>query len=153
MRRVLRWIGIGLAGLLLLVVLFLAYVYVASSLALRRTYSAESHPPIVPTDSAAITEGARLAQTRGCYGSCHGDADGQVIDEPLLAVGAIPDLTRLVRQYDDAQLELVIRHGIKPDGRSVIEFMPSPVEMPPYRNERRFNRSPGPPAVAATAGW
>jgi mono/diheme cytochrome c family protein len=106
-------------------VLFLAYVYGASSLALRRTYSAESHPPIVPTDSPAITEGARLARTRGCYGSCHGDADGQVIDEPLLAVGAIPDLTRLVRQYDDAQLELVIRHGIKPDGRSVIEFMPS----------------------------
>jgi mono/diheme cytochrome c family protein len=30
-----------------------------------------------------------------------------------------------VREYDDAQLELVIRHGIKPSGRSVVEFMPS----------------------------
>lgn len=61
----------------------------------------------------------------GCR-SCHGeDGGGELVDEPFLVVGAIPDLTWLVRQYDDAQLELVIRHGIKPDGRSVIEFMPS----------------------------
>lgn len=125
MRRYLRWAGIGSGGVLLLAIVFAVYVYAASSRALDRTFSANAHPPIVPSDSLSIAEGARLARIRGCFGSCHGDAGGQVIDEPLLAVGAIPDLTRLVHTYDDAQLELVIRHGIKPNGRSVIEFMPS----------------------------
>lgn len=125
MRRVLRWFGYGAAGALALLVLFAGYVYTASGLALRRAYRAEAHPVAVPNDSARVAEGARLAKIRGCYGACHGKADGQVFDEPFLASGAIPDLTRLVREYDDAQLELVVRHGIKPDGRSVVAFMPS----------------------------
>ena len=125
MRRILRWLGYGAVGVLALVVLFAGYVYTASGLVLRRTYHADAHPVVVPNDSASIAEGARLARIRGCYGACHGNADGQVFDEPFLAKGAIPDLTRLASEYDDAQLELVIRHGIKPNGRSVIEFMPS----------------------------
>lgn len=126
MRRFLRWIGMGLGGVLLLVLLFAVYVYAASSLAFRRTYSAQAHPPVVPTDSSAIAHGARMARILGCYGGCHGETGGgQLIDEPYFAVGSIPDLTRLVHDYDDVQLERVIRHGIKPNGRSVIEFMPS----------------------------
>lgn len=126
MRRVLRWMGFAAAGVLGLLALFAGYVYFASSLALRRTYETEAHPVQVPHDSASIAEGGRLARVLGCYGACHGDtAGGQVIDEPLLAQGAIPDLTRVVREYDDAQLERAIRHGIKPNGRSVVEFMPS----------------------------
>lgn len=126
MRSYRRWIGTGLAGILLLVLLLAGYVYAASGIVLRRTYHAEAHPPAVPTDSAAIVEGGRLARILGCYGACHGEAGGgQVIDEPFLAAGAIPDLRRLAREYDDAQLELAIRHGIKPNGRGVIFFMPS----------------------------
>lgn len=126
MRRYLRWLGRGLGGLLVLVILFIVFVYATSGMALRRKYQADGHALVVPTDSAAIAHGARLTRILGCYGSCHGETGGgQLIDERFLAVGAIPDLTRLVRDYDDAQLERVIRHGIKPDGRSVLEFMPS----------------------------
>lgn len=123
--RVLRWLGYGAAGVVALLLLFAGYVYAASGLALRRTYEAEAHPVQAPDDSVTITEGGRLAKIRGCYGACHGDGDGLMVDEPFIAAGAIPDLTRLVREYDDGQLERAIRHGIKPDGRSVIEFMPS----------------------------
>jgi len=117
---------VGIGGLLLVVALFAVYVYAASGRALRRTYSADAHALVVPTHSSAIAHGGRIARTLGCYGGCHGEtAGGQLIDEPYFAVGAIPDLTRRVREYDDVQLERVIRHGVKPNGRSVIEFMPS----------------------------
>lgn len=126
MRFYVRWLGIGLGGLVALLLLFAAFVYAASARALRRTYDVEAHPLRVPADSAAIAEGARLARIRGCDGSCHGDgARGQLLDEPFLAKGAVPDLTRLAHEYDVMDLERVIRHGVKPDGRSVVRFMPS----------------------------
>lgn len=126
MRRFLRGIGIGLAGVVVLLLLFAGYVYVASARALSRTYEAQAHPVRVPTDSAAIAEGARLARIRGCDGACHGEnAGGQVFEERFVAAAAIPDLTRLVREYDGEELERAIRHGVKPSGRSVVRFMPS----------------------------
>lgn len=126
MRRALRWTGIGFAGLCALTLLFTAFVYTASARALNRTYVAGAHSVTVPADPAAIMEGERLSRIRGCTGACHGEAGtGQQIDERFLAAGAIPDLTRLAREYDDVALERAIRHGIKPDGRSVVRFMPS----------------------------
>jgi mono/diheme cytochrome c family protein len=46
------------------------------------------------------------------------------VDEPLLARVVSPNLTIAAREYTDAELERIIRHGIRPDGRSVV-VMPS----------------------------
>ena len=35
-----------------------------------------------------------------------------------------PNLTRIVHEYSDQELEAVIRHGVRPDGSSVV-IMPS----------------------------
>jgi mono/diheme cytochrome c family protein len=46
------------------------------------------------------------------------------VDEPMLARIAAPNLTTAVREYSNAELEGIIRHGVRPDGRSVLA-MPS----------------------------
>lgn len=51
---------------------------------------------------------------------------GLFFDEPKIARIVAPNLTEVVREYSDAELERVIRRGVRRDGRSVFA-MPSPM--------------------------
>jgi mono/diheme cytochrome c family protein len=125
MKRILRWLRIGLLSLVLLLVLAGGVVYLLSERLLRRTYTEPRVDIAVPRDSASITEGHRLALIRGCA-TCHGaDVEGSVfIDDLLLARLVAPDLTVAVRKYDNPDLVRIVRRGVLPDGSSVIA-MPS----------------------------
>lgn len=46
----------------------------------------------------------------------------RTIDVPGEAVVAGPDLSRLAQEYTTIDLERAIRHGVRPDGTSVIRF-------------------------------
>ena len=125
MRRVLR--AFSYVGLSLVAVVLAAYgvLYAISAVKLRRSYAVAPYSVRVPHDSVSISEGGRLAKIRGCT-TCHGTmAEGQILFQRWL-VGrlAAPNLTKAVRKYSDAELEGIIRHGVRPDGKSVIE-MPS----------------------------
>jgi cytochrome c553 len=126
MRAVLKWLGIGLGALVILALGTLAVIYVASERIVRRTYDIPLSSITLPTDSVTLAEGRRLATLRGCYNACHGEGlDGGVaFDEPFLARLVAPNLTRVAAQYTDAELERVIRHGIRRNGRSTLG-MPS----------------------------
>ncbi len=64
--------------------------------------------------SARIAHGERLARVLGCRG-CHGqDLRGQRFYELYAS-----NLTRDVPKYSDAQLERLIRHGERTDGKNV----------------------------------
>jgi mono/diheme cytochrome c family protein len=121
MKRVWRWIGIVLGSLLGLVVVAYGVVYVASERILQRKHDLPGVTIAVPTDPASIAEGRRQATIRNCFG-CHGkDVGGGVMfDEPIIARIVAPDLTASVRRYSDAQLAVIIRNGLRPDGRSVV---------------------------------
>jgi mono/diheme cytochrome c family protein len=125
MKRLLRWTLYFASGLIALAVLAALAVFVISELTLRRRHDAPARALVLPADSASIAEGKRLATLRGCYG-CHGESleGGVFIDEPVLARLVAPNLTAVARRYSDAELERVIRSGVKPDGRSVLA-MPS----------------------------
>jgi cytochrome c553 len=118
------WHGLAIAAGLLtgLILGALAVVYARSELILRQRHTVPHHAVTVPTDAAAIAEGKRLATLVGCSGQCHGrDAHGAVMfDDPLIARVVAPSLPRAVHQYDAAQLDAIIRHGVRPDGRTVI---------------------------------
>ena len=121
-RRVLRVLAIA-AGLLVgLLAGACALVYLRSELILRQTYPVPHIAIAVPTDSASIDEGRRLAQLMGCSGMCHGrEGRGAVMfDDPAVARLVAPNLPQAAHRYDDATLEALIRHGVRPDGRSLL---------------------------------
>ena len=122
----LKWLGLGVGALTVLALGAAAFVYLLSEQMIRKTYDLPLSPIALPTDSIALTEGQRLATVRGCYNGCHGERlDGGVfIDQPLLARLVAPNLTQVVAQYTDAELERVIRHGVRRNGRSTLG-MPS----------------------------
>jgi cytochrome c553 len=126
MRGILKWLGIALAALVILALGAMAVIYLASERIVRKTYDVPLSSITLPTDSFALAEGQRLATVRGCYNGCHGERlDGGVfIDHPLLARLVAPNLTQVVAQYTDAELERVIRHGIRRNRKSTLG-MPS----------------------------
>jgi cytochrome c553 len=132
MRRLLRWLGFAAAGLAAVAIVAALVLYGLSERALRRTFAlpsaaaARTFTAALPTDSTSLAEGRRLATIRGCYEGCHGMgiSGGVFIDEPILARLVAPDLTAAARRYSNAELERIIRWGVRPNGRSVVG-MPS----------------------------
>jgi len=120
MRRAVKWLGIGFGSLGGLAVVAAAAVYGISEWALHKRYDAPLSPITVPTDAAAIQRGARLATVYGCNNSCHGKhMQGlEMYDEPGIAKINAPNLPHVLREYSDAELERLIRHGVKRDGTS-----------------------------------
>lgn len=131
MKRLLRWLGIGVLSVLVLLLIALVAIYVIAEVKLRHRYAVPSASISLPTDSLSIAEGFRLAKLRGCAGGCHGDniEGGMFIDEWFLARLPAPNLTVAVQDYSDAELSAIIRHGVRPDGKSVVG-MPSEMFRP-----------------------
>jgi mono/diheme cytochrome c family protein len=124
MRPVLRWAARVFAAAVLLALVLGGAVYVWSERILRRTYSVGLAHVALPTDAAAIEEGGRLARVRGCFGGCHGDRfEGQVFfDQPGVARLVAPNLTQAAARWSDPELARIIRHGVRPNGRSVFSM-------------------------------
>jgi len=122
MKRLLRWAGIAVGIVVGLAIVAYAVAYVASERIMRRTYEVLAVAIAIPTDPESITEGQRLATTHGCVNGCHGkNAEGAVMfDEPMIARIVAPNLTAAVRKYSDAQIAVIVRYGVRPDGRSML---------------------------------
>jgi cytochrome c553 len=126
MRPVLRWALKGLLAIVALALIVSGLVCALSEHTMRHVYREPLPGPIPPAGVGAIADGRRLAQLRGCSGGCHGtEIEGGVfMDEPLLARIVAPNLSAAVRRYSDAELDRIIRRGVRPDGRSLV-VMPS----------------------------
>jgi len=94
-KRLLKWVGFSLGGLVGLVVLVACVLYVVSArkLAAQHDVAAEKEL-VIPSDSASIARGAHLVGARPC-GQCHGaDLGGSVFaDAGPFALLAGPNLT------------------------------------------------------------
>jgi cytochrome c553 len=120
-----RWIVRGLIALAGLIVLVLVVIYAGSEWKLRRGYDVAATHLAIPTDTASIAEGARLARIAGCR-DCHGqNGQGTILEDSFL-IGRLapPALTRVATRYTDAELERAIRHGVRRDG-STLYIMPT----------------------------
>jgi cytochrome c553 len=128
MKRLLRWIGIALGSLAGSGAIAYAVLYILSERVLQRTYAIPAVALSIPSDSASIIEGRRLATVRGCFSGCHGkEGEGAVMfDKPMIARIVAPNLTVAVRKYSESELAAIIRNGVRPDGRSML-VMPSEV--------------------------
>ena len=123
MKRLLKWVGIVAVGLASLLAALVAYVLIASQVMLDRTYPKGPDPIQAATGPAAIARGRHLAAIGLCM-DCHGaDLAGRPFDVPGSNVYA-RNLTALTASFSDADFDRAIRHGVRPDGKSVV-VMPS----------------------------
>lgn len=126
MNRVLKWTGIVLASLLVLILLVGGALYVVGGNAIEATYDVPVADLTIPGDSASVAHGAHLAGIYGCR-DCHGEnLAGQVMgDAPpfrLVATNLTPGGP--TASYSVADWDRAIRHGVRPDGTALF-VMPS----------------------------
>lgn len=138
-KRLLRWAGVVLGSLAVIGVVAYTVLYILSERVLHRTYQVPAAALSIPGDAASIAEGRRLATIRGCYGGCHGkEAEGVVMfDQPMIGRVVSPNLTAAVRKYSDTELDGIIRHGVRPGGRSM---MVMPAEAFAYLTDEDLGR-------------
>jgi cytochrome c553 len=127
MRKAWKWLGRLAGGVVVLLLVMLATAYGLSERRMAKVYHVEAVAPPVPTDAAAVARGAHIAETRGCM-DCHGPdlAGATFIDDPVFARFSGTNLTAAGPggQLTDADRVRAIRHGVAPDGRSLL-FMPA----------------------------
>lgn len=128
MKRLLKWVGLGLGGLVLLLLAAVAVMYFQGGAAIDEPLTLDDEPLAVSADSAMLARGEYLVNTHACR-DCHGaELAGQVFAEapPFLAVAS--NLTAgaggIGSGYSDADWERAIRHGVGANGRRLI-IMPS----------------------------
>jgi cytochrome c553 len=122
MQRFWKWAGIGTGAVALVALFAVAYVYIASGQIIARRHPLPSSHIHASTDLQVVALGAHLVRPYGCA-DCH---------RPNLQGAYIPDfdmrsrnLIRLAQTFSDADFDRAIRKGVRPNGTSVAETMPS----------------------------
>lgn len=124
MRKVLKWIGIILGGLVGLLIVAGVVLYSIGYSNLNKTRQVQPITISIPGDEAALARGEHLVDVT-CT-SCHGaDLSGDILlDDPVMGTVYTANITGLTDQRSDEELVLAIRHAIGPGGRQIIA-MPS----------------------------
>ena len=129
MSRVLKILGYGIGGLLVVLAVAATIVYFSSNSRLSKTYAVSARPVAIPAGAAALARGKHLAMTRGCN-DCHGKdfAGNKVIEDGAMGRLHAPNLTRgkggRVASFSDEDWIRSIRHGVGPDKRGLF-IMPA----------------------------
>lgn len=131
MNRLLKRVGIGVGGVAVLALALFGAASAKASARLGQSY--ETHRvdlPLPPgSDTAAIERGKHLVTSRYACASCHGEnlGGGVMIEAPAIGSVRGPNLTRgrggVIAQYQMADWDRIVRHGVKPDGKPTL--MPS----------------------------
>jgi len=126
-KKILKWLLVTFGSIVGIALIGAGVVYVLIGNDLARTFEYAGTSLALPDDQVALEEGERLARLRGCMGGCHGATvnGGVFFEAPDGTRVVAPDLGVVAQNYSVADLEGVIRHGIRPDGTSVIVPMPS----------------------------
>ena len=124
MRKVLRWLGYGLAAIAGLVLIGAAWIWFASWRELNRAYAATPERLARPS-TAQLADVPRQARVLGCL-NCHGEGlrGNRMFEAPGVATVWAPNLTEVAAHASDEQLARAIRQGTGVDGRP-LWIMPS----------------------------
>lgn len=129
MKRILRWAGFGVLGVVLLAAVAYGALYGYTEYRLKRTFDVPRVALSLSSDPEVIARGEHVATVRGCV-ECHGSNLGGklFIDEAPVGVLYASNLTSgrggIGQTYSDADLITAIRHGVRPTGKPLL-FMPS----------------------------
>ncbi len=123
MKKILKWTGIVLGGLIGLTLLTGLALYPSGKEKLTRSYPNLSIETVsIPTDPYAVARGKHLATIWACT-KCHGDnLSGMLLsNDPIQGTITSANLTSgnggIGGSYTDADWIRAIRHGVKPNSR------------------------------------
>lgn len=128
-KKVLKWIGFIVGGLVGLLVLVLAVLYFIGTAKVNKTYDVPVETISIPTDAAAVQRGEHLATIFICT-RCHVENMAGKVDFTVPGMLTVPTPNLTVGAggvgsfYTDADWVRAIRHGVGPDGRALF-IMPS----------------------------
>jgi mono/diheme cytochrome c family protein len=128
MKRILKWIGLMLGGVLGIIILSYIGVSAVSASRLNRTYEVTADFDLnVANDATSIAEGKRL-YTIMCE-SCHGEnLAGQAAADFMIGQIYIANLTTGVggigRSRSDEDIARAVWYGVKPDGSPTVVMPP-----------------------------
>ncbi|MBI2918837.1 MAG: c-type cytochrome [Chloroflexi bacterium] len=132
MKRVLKWSGIVLGGLLGVVILAALGLLLLGGSRVNRSYNMPVEKLAIPTDAASVQRGQHLAEAVvGCAG-CHGSnlAGDKVFEEGPIGRVYAPNITGgqggVTGAYTDQDWVRAIRHGVSPSGDGLL-IMPAEV--------------------------
>jgi cytochrome c553 len=129
MKKVVRFVGWTLAGLVVLGLIAAVAASVLADRKLNRTIDVQVAPVAFVSDEASLARGKYLFESRGCS-ECHGanGAGRPVIDEPNGLRVSSPNISPgpggVVSKYTEVDWVRTIRHGVKPNKHPVF-VMPS----------------------------
>ena len=126
MKKALKWTGIGLAGLILIVVIAAGALYLRGGSRLNRRYEIPVAAIPIPAGASAVARGRHLAEAVTMCHGCHGENLGgdTLIDQPTIVTLYASNLTSgrggVAAGYTDADYVRAIRHGVDPAGRGLM---------------------------------
>lgn len=124
MKAFLKWTGIVLGSLLLIVAIAVAYLNASAKSRLARHYDIQPPAVAIPNDSASIAEGGKWVNS--LCASCHGEnlAGAKFFDAPELgticSANLSPGLGGIGKKYTDLDWVRAIRHGVNREGRPLL---------------------------------
>ncbi len=128
-KKILKWIGILLAGLVALFLVALFSLYFITMDKLNKVYEIPPSGITVPSDAESIARGEHLVTVLGQCTGCHGeDFSGKVDDQGIMVIRLVtPNLTSgnggVGSYYTDEDWVRAIRHGVKPNGKPGIAMV------------------------------
>ena len=126
MKTVLKWIAIAFGQLVLVAAVGAAAAYGVSNRHINKTYAPTVVAVALASDSATIERGRHIGIAITKCVDCHGDDLGgsMLIDDGAFARVAAPNITSgngsRTASYTPEDWARTIRHGVKPDGHSVL---------------------------------
>jgi len=122
MRGIWKWAAVAATSLAVLAVVAVAYVYLTSQQIIGRHYPLPPSHIHASTEPKVIALGQHLVRPYGCSDCHRPNLQGTYIADFGMSSR---NLTRLATTFSDADFDRAIRRGLRPDGTSAAETMPS----------------------------
>jgi mono/diheme cytochrome c family protein len=126
LKKILKWTGIVIGSLLVLVLIFYTVVYFKTESRVNKIYTVNIQPLTILTDSASLALGAHISAIKGCN-DCHANGGIPFFDDknPVVLLHTANLTTgKGGINYTDQDWIRALRHGVGKDGKS-LWFMPS----------------------------
>lgn len=125
MKRLLKWAGYALAGIVVLLLVAIGGGFAVSEAMIRWPTDKPEVRLVASSDPGAVERGRRVAVVNGCH-DCHGrNLEGKLFHDEMPIIRAYaPNLSRALAGQSDGEVDGAIRHGVAADGRR-LWIMPS----------------------------